>query len=85
MNTLVAKIVSLLKSDRYPENPINPTEKPVSTGAFSVNKEPEQLHQGKRRLKESYTSHWDLDYLPIKEVERILAEIQSRNPKDKSL
>ena len=63
MNTLVAKIVSLLKSDRYPENPINPTEKPVSTGAFSVNKEPEQLHQGKRRLKESYTSHWDLDYL----------------------
>jgi hypothetical protein len=85
MNTLVAKIVSLLKSDRYPENPINRTEKPVSTGAFSVNKEPEQLHQGKRRLKESYTSHWDLDYLPIKEVERILAEIQSRNPKDKSL
>ena len=85
MNTLVAKTVSLLKSDRYPENPINPTEKPVSTGAFSVNKEPEQLHQGKRRLKESYTSHWDLDYLPRKEVERILAEIQSRNPKDKSL
>ena len=85
MNTLVAKIVSLLKSDSYPENPINPTEKPVSTGAFSVNKEPEQLHQGKRRLKESYTSHWDLDYLPSKEVERILAEIQSRNPKDKSL
>jgi hypothetical protein len=85
MNTLVAKIVSLLKSDRYPENPINPTEKTVSTGAFSVNKEPEQLHQGKRRLKENYTSHWDLDYLPSKEVERILAEIQSRNPKDKSL
>ena len=84
MNTLVAKIVSLLKSYRYPENPINPTEKPVSTGAFSVNKEPEQLHQGKRRLKESYTSHWDLDYLPSKEVERILAEIQIRNPKDKS-
>ena len=85
MNTLVAKIVSLLKSDRYPENPINSTEKHVSTGAFSVNKEPEQLHQGKRRLKENYTSHWDLDYLPSKEVERLLVEIQSRNPKDKSL
>ena len=85
MNTLVAKIVSLLKSDRYPENPINRTEKSVSTSAFSVNEEPEQLHQGKRRLKENYTSHWDLDYLPSKEVERILAEIQSRNPKDKSL
>ena len=85
MSTLVAKIVSLLKSYRYPENPINRTEKPVSTSAFSVNKELEQLHQGKRRLKENYTSHWDLDYLPSKEVERILAEIQSRNPKDKSL
>ena len=85
MSTLVAKIVSLLKSYRYPENPINRTEKPVSTSTFSVNKEPEQLHQGKRRLKGNYTSHWDLDYLPSKEVERLFVEIQSRNPKDKSL
>ncbi len=56
------------------------TEKPISTAAFAVNEEPEQLHQGKRRLKESYTSHWDLDYLPRKEVDKILAEIQNRNP-----
>jgi hypothetical protein len=80
MNTLLAKMVSLLKSDRYPENPIDLAEKPVSTAAFAVNQELEQLHHGKRRLKESYTSHWDLDYLPRKEVDKILAEIQNRNP-----
>jgi len=80
MNTLLAKMVSLLKSDRYAENPIDLDEKPISTAAFAVNEEPEQLHQGKRRLKENYTSHWDLDYLPRKEVDKILAEIQDRNP-----
>ena len=80
MKTLVAKIVTLLKSDRYAENSIDLTEKPVSTAAFTVNEEAEQLHQGKRRLKENYTSHWDLDYLPRKEVDKILAEIQNRNP-----
>jgi hypothetical protein len=75
MNILVAKMLSLIKSDRYSENPIDLAEKPISTAAFAVNKEPEQLHQGKRRLKESYTSHWDLDYLPRKEVDKILAEM----------
>ena len=73
MNILVAKIVSLLKSGRYAENPIDLAVKPVSTAAFSVNEEQEQLHQGKRRLKENYTSHWDLDYLPRKEVDEILS------------
>ena len=80
MNTLFAKILSTLKSNRSIENPIDLAEKPISTAAFAVNEEPEQLHQGKRRLKESYTSHWDLDYLPRKEVDKILAEIQNRNP-----
>ena len=80
MNTLVAKIISLLKNDRYTKKPINIVEKPISTAAFAVNEEPEQLHQGKRRLKENYTSHWDLDYLPRKEVDKILAEIQNRKP-----
>ena len=78
MNTLLAKMVSLLKNYRYAENSIDLAVKPISTGAFSVNEEPEQLHQGKRRLKENYTSHWDLDYLPRKEVDKILAEIQNR-------
>ena len=80
MNILVAKMLSLFKSHRYAENTIDLTEKPISTAAFVVNNEPEQLHQGKRRLKENYTSHWDLDYLPRKEVDKILAEIQNRNP-----
>ncbi|MEY4210960.1 MAG: hypothetical protein RLZ92_1341 [Pseudomonadota bacterium] len=79
MNTLVAKMISLLKGDRYLENPIDRAEKPISTAAFAVNKEQEQLHKGKRRLKENYTSHWDLDYLPRKEVDKILVEIQKRN------
>jgi hypothetical protein len=73
MNTLFAKILRTLKSDRSIENPIDLDEKPISTAAFAVNEEPEQLHQGKRRLKESYTSHWDLDYLPRKEVDKILS------------
>ena len=80
MNTLFAKILSTLKSNRSIENPIDLPEKPISTAAFAVNEEPEQLHNGKRRLKENYTSHWDLDYLPRKEVDKILAEIQNRNP-----
>ena len=80
MNTLVAKMISLLKSDRYAENPIDLAEKPITTAAFAVNKEPAQLHKGKRRLKENYTSHWDLDYLPRKEVDKIWAEIQNRYP-----
>ena len=73
MNTLLAKMVSLLKSDRYAENPIDLDEKPISTAVFAENEEPEQLHQGKRRLKENHTSHWDLDYLPRKEVDKILS------------
>lgn len=77
MKTLVAKMVSLLKSDRCAENMIDLAEKTISTAAFTVNEEPKQLHQGKRRLKENYTSHWDLDYLPRKEVDKILAEIQN--------
>ena len=80
MNTLVAKIVGLLKSDRYAENPIDLAEKPISTAAFAVNLEPDQLHQDKRRLKESYTSHWDLDYLPSNEVDRIFEDARIRKP-----
>ena len=80
MNTLIAKMMRLLKSDRYAENPLDLAEKPISTAAFAVNKQLEQLHKGKRRLKENYTSHWDLDYLPRKEVDKILMEIENRHP-----
>jgi len=34
--------------------------------------DPEELHKGRRRLKETYTSHWDLDYMPREEMERLL-------------
>ncbi len=35
---------------------------------------PDDLHRGRRRLKETFTNHWDLDYLPREEVERLLEE-----------
>ena len=79
MKTLIAKMLSLLKSERYAENSIDRPEKPISTAAFVVNTEHEQLHKGKIRLKENFTSHWDLDYLPRKEVDKLLAEIQKQN------
>ena len=78
MNQLFAKMVSLLKSDQQAENPSILSENGISTAAVPGVEEPEQLHQGRRRLKESYTSHWDLDYLPRKEVDKLLAEIQNR-------
>jgi len=78
MNQLLAKMVSLLKSDHYAENPSILSENVISTAAVPGVDEPEQLHHGRRRLKESYTSHWDLDYLPRKEVDKLLAEIQNR-------
>ncbi|MEY3287863.1 MAG: hypothetical protein RLZZ419_105 [Pseudomonadota bacterium] len=78
MNRLFAKIFGLLKKDRKTENTIDLSENAISTAAVLQADEPEPLHQGKRRLKESYTSHWDLDYLPRKEVDKIMVKIQSR-------
>ena len=43
--------------------------------------DPEDLHRGRRRLKESHTSHWDLDYMSREEMEK-LAEA-SRQARDK--
>ena len=42
------------------------------SGAHPSDQRPEELHRGRRRLKETYTSHWDLDYLSREEMERIL-------------
>ncbi|MZR62841.1 hypothetical protein [Alcanivorax sp. DP30] len=33
---------------------------------------PDDLHRGRHRIKETFTNHWDLDYLPREEVEAIL-------------
>ena len=78
MNQLFVKMVSLLKSDHHAENSSILSDNGISTAAVPGAEEPEQLHQGRRRLKESYTSPWELDYLPRKEVDKLLAEIQNR-------
>ncbi len=58
------------------ENVDDPDENMPSTAAHPAPEEAEMLHDGKRRLKENYTSHWDLDYLPRAEVDRILGGIE---------
>jgi len=62
------------------------TERPQSEGdsapgpalgehhaAHGSDEDPEPLHRGRRRLKETYTSHWDLDYMPREELEEVLS------------
>ncbi|MBQ25641.1 MAG: hypothetical protein CL546_11965 [Alcanivorax sp.] len=41
--------------------------------AHGSDEDPEPLHRGRRRLKETYTSHWDLDYMPRDELEEVLS------------
>lgn len=38
---------------------------------------PEELHRGRHRIKETFTSHWDLDYLPREEMEEQLSKNDS--------
>lgn len=44
------------------------------SGAHPDEHPPAELHKGRRRLKETYTSHWDLDYMPREEMERLLGQ-----------
>lgn len=46
-------------------------------GAAHPEEDPDDLHHGRRRLKESHTSHWDLDYMSREEMEK-LAEANRR-------
>lgn len=78
MNWLVKKIVSLIKSDHYEENVSDASKDFSSTSAVPGPEDPKALHPGRRRVKESFTSHWDLDYLPRKEVDKIMEEEQSK-------
>jgi hypothetical protein len=78
MNRLIKKIVSLIKRDRYEENVSDNAEGSISTAAVPGPEEPKVLHPGRRRVKENYTSHWDLDYLPRKEVDKIMEEAKSK-------
>lgn len=76
MNQLLENIVRLIKNHPQVENVTDSDEHIISTAAFPAAEETEMLHPGRRRIKENYTSHWDLDYLPMAEVDKILEEIQ---------
>jgi len=76
MSQLLEDVYRLLKTQDGVENLPNIEEKPITTAAVPSKEESTPLHVGRRRIKESYTSHWDLDYLPRKEVEEILAGIE---------
>lgn len=77
MNELIALFKRLLKTVRGDANPIETPDNSTHTAAVPAQIEPQELHHGRRRLKENYTSHWDLDYLPRKDMEEIMAEPRS--------
>jgi hypothetical protein len=74
MNEMFAKIMSMLRRYQHAENPVGLTGHTISTAAFPGAEEPEQIHKGKRRLKENYTNHWDMDYLPRQEIDKLYEE-----------
>lgn len=71
MNAIFAKLVSRLKRNGIAEASFDETDKIISTAAFPGAEEPEQIHKGKRRLKENYTNHWDMDYLPRQYIDKL--------------
>ncbi len=64
----------LLMIVRAGKNQVKPSEISSRSAAVPSPTETEELHRGKRRLKENYTSHWDMDYLPRKEAEALMKE-----------
>ncbi len=74
MNPMFVKVVSMLKANRHSEPSINVSEESISTAAFPGAEEPEQIHKGKRRLKENYTNHWDMDYLSRQDIDKLYQE-----------
>ncbi len=50
-------------------------------GAAHPDDDPEDLHHGRRRLKESHTSHWDLDYMSREEMEKLAEATREANDK----
>lgn len=74
MHTMFTKIVSMFKINRYKKPLMELSEMPVTTAAYPGTEEPEQIHKGKRRLKENYTNHWDMDYLSRQDVDKLYQE-----------
>ena len=79
MNNLIAVFRRLLKIGQTGQHLAETSGSPAQTAAVPGRAEPQELHRGKRRLKETYTSHWDLDYLPREEMEKIIADESKRN------
>jgi hypothetical protein len=73
MNQLLAKISNAFHPHPSEESPFVIDETPHLTAAVTSADEPKALHAGRRRIKECHTSHWDLDYLPREEAEKIMA------------
>lgn len=51
-------------------------------GAAHPEDDPEDLHRGRRRLKESHTSHWDLDYMSREDMEELARANRKSADKD---
>ena len=73
MSQLLAYVYRLIKKGAIADSLPDTDGILISTAAIPSAEESAPLHRGRRRIKESYTSHWDLDYLPRKEVDGILA------------
>jgi hypothetical protein len=76
MNAMFAKLVSMLKRDEIADIFFDMPDKTISTAAFLCVEEPDQIHKGKRRLKENYTNHWDMDYLPRQTIDELYEDKQ---------
>lgn len=56
-----------------PQHEEAPAHEPREYHPAHEGETPEDLHRGRHRLKETYTSHWDLDYMPREELEEVLS------------
>lgn len=68
----LASLKRRLFASRVTEDEEAPEVEHVTYHPAHEGETPQALHRGRRRLKETFTNHWDLDYLPREEVEAIL-------------
>ncbi|MCK0154681.1 hypothetical protein MWU49_13255 [Alcanivorax sp. S6407] len=57
---------------QQPEEDISSGHEHVEYHPAHEGETPDDLHRGRHRIKETFTNHWDLDYLPREEVEALL-------------
>ena len=75
------------QKDTGPEAVSNPAPGPAlgeHHAAHGSDEDPQPLNRGRRRLKETYTSHWDLDYMPREELEAVLSDEAEKPANEKS-